>query len=141
MAQADVWALSDLCTPWCVHVVATLRIADHIASGKTGIEELAAAAAADADALSRVLRHLIGKGLFDEPSPGRFALNDAARTLMDPPLKLGLDLDGIGGRMALAWSSLLSAVRSGAPAYHEVFGRPFWEDWRRIPTSPPASTR
>ena len=27
-----------------------------------------------------------------------------------------------------AWSSLLAAVRSGAPAYQEVFGRPFWED-------------
>ena len=34
---ADLWALSDLCTPWCVHVVATLRIADHIAAGVTGI--------------------------------------------------------------------------------------------------------
>src|SRR3989442_1069330 len=31
--QADLWALSDLCTPWCVHVAATLRIADHIAAG------------------------------------------------------------------------------------------------------------
>src|SRR5271157_5725802 len=30
--QVDIWALSDLCTPWCVHVVATLRIADHIAA-------------------------------------------------------------------------------------------------------------
>jgi len=26
-------ALSDLCTPWCVHVATTLRIAEHIASG------------------------------------------------------------------------------------------------------------
>ena len=40
----------------------------------------------------------------------------------------GSDLDGIGGRMAGAWSSLLSAVRTGRPAYHEVFGQPFWED-------------
>jgi hypothetical protein len=22
--EMDLWALSDLCTPWCVHVVATL---------------------------------------------------------------------------------------------------------------------
>src|ERR1700730_8978956 len=27
-ASADLSALSDLCTPWCIRVVATLRIAD-----------------------------------------------------------------------------------------------------------------
>jgi hypothetical protein len=40
-AEMDVWALSDLCTPWCVHVVATLRIADHIAAGNNEIDKLA----------------------------------------------------------------------------------------------------
>ena len=30
--------------------------------------------------------------------------------------------------MASAWGSLLTAVRTGAPAYHEIFGLPFWED-------------
>jgi SAM-dependent methyltransferase len=30
--------------------------------------------------------------------------------------------------MAHAWGTLLTYVRTGAPAYHEVFGRPFWED-------------
>ena len=30
--------------------------------------------------------------------------------------------------MARAWSTLLSAVETGAPAYDEVFGRPFWDD-------------
>ena len=43
-------------------------------------------------------------------------------------MRPGLDLGGIGGRMAYAWGSLLNAVRTGRPAYHEVFGRPFWED-------------
>ena len=31
-AGADLEALSDLCTPWCIRVAATLRIADHIAN-------------------------------------------------------------------------------------------------------------
>jgi hypothetical protein len=126
--MADLHALSDLATPWCVHVVATLRVADHIAAGTTQIDDLAAAAGCDAEALSRVLRHLVGKGVFAQPAPGRFALNDTARPLLDPGLRLGLDLDGIGGRMAHAWASLLTAVRTGRPAYHEVFGRPFWDD-------------
>jgi len=124
----DLWSLSDLSTPWCVHVVATLRVADHIAAGHTEISKLAAAAGADRDSLHRVLRHLVSKGLFEEPSPGRFALNDAARGLLDDSMRLGLDLDGIGGRMAHAWGTLLSAVRTGRPAYHEAFGRGFWED-------------
>jgi len=131
--QADLWTLSDLCTPWSVHVVATLRIADHIAAGNTQIDKLAAASGSDADSLLRLLRHLVGKGLFEEPAPGRFALNGLARGLLGPSGRLGLDLDGIGGRMAHAWGSLLAAVRSGAPAYHRVFGRPFWEDLQAHP--------
>jgi SAM-dependent methyltransferase len=131
--RVDIWALSDLSTPWCLHVVVTLRIAEHIAAGAGRIDDLAAAAGAHPDSLHRVLRHLVGKGVFEEPAPGLFALNEAARGLLDPPIRLGLDLDGFGGRMAHAWSSLLRAVRTGAPAYHEVFGRPFWEDLRAHP--------
>ena len=45
--QVDIWTLSDLCTPWCVHVVATLRIADHLTEFRElanagGLEVLAA---------------------------------------------------------------------------------------------------
>ncbi len=126
--SANLSALSDLCTPWCVHVVATLRIADHITAGNTDIKTLATKAECDADSLQRVLRHLVGKGVFQEPAPGQFALNEAAQGLLDPSQRLGLDLDGIGGRMASAWGTLLTAVRTGTPAYHELFGLPFWED-------------
>src|SRR5436189_274757 len=126
--SADLEALSDLCTPWCLHVVTTLRIAEHIAAGVDKIGGLAAAARCDSYALHHVLGHLVSKGVFEEPEPGRFSLNDAARKLLDPGQRLGLDLDGIGGRMAHAWGSLLTYVRTGAPAYHEIFGLPFWDD-------------
>jgi precorrin-6B methylase 2 len=125
---ADLGALSDLCTPWCVHVVATLWIADHLAAGTTETDDLATAAGCDADSLARVLRHLVGKGVFREPAPGRFALNQAAQGLRHEAQGQWLDLEGIGGRMAHAWGTLLTAVRTGRPAYHEVFGRSFWED-------------
>jgi hypothetical protein len=45
--------------------------------------------------LARILRHLIRKGLFAEPAPGQFALNAAARGLLDSSVRLGFDLDGI----------------------------------------------
>jgi len=43
-------------------------------------------------------------------------------------MRLGLDLDGIGGRLAYAWGTLPTYVRTGAPGYHELFGMGFWDD-------------
>lgn len=126
--RANLETLSDLCTPWCIRVVATLRIADHIAAGTTQINSLAAAAGCHSDSLRAVLGHLVSKGVFLEPEPGRFVLNEAAQGLRDPSQRLGLDLEGIGGRFAYGWGTLLTYVRTGAPAYHELFRLPFWED-------------
>jgi hypothetical protein len=122
----DLGSLTDLKTPWCVHVVATLRIADHVAAGLTRIDDLAEAAGCHARALNNVMGHLVLKGVFLEPAPGEFALNDAARELLDG--SQFLDLDGIGGRMARAWATLPTYVRTGQPGYAEEFGLPFWED-------------
>jgi len=131
--EPNIRDLSDLSAPWCVHVVVTLQIAEHLAAGRTGIEDLATAAGAHGESLHRVLRHLVSKGVFEETSPGQFALNEPARALLDSGVRLGMDLDSFGGRMASAWGSLLSAVRTGAPAYHEIFGRPFWDDLKAHP--------
>jgi uncharacterized glyoxalase superfamily protein PhnB/SAM-dependent methyltransferase len=125
-ADADLNRLTDLRTPWCVHVAATLRIPEHIAAGRTSAAELAAAAGCDAYALDRVLGHLVTVGVFTKPAPDRYALNDAARRLLEPARFL--DLSGIGGRMARAWSTLPGYVKTGRPHYHEAFGLPFWED-------------
>src|SRR6266705_2311546 len=121
----DLEALTDLCTPWCILVVATLRIADHVAAGTSDIDQLAGATGCDTRALHNVLGHLVAKGVFEETAPGRFALNDAALQLREA--SDFLDLEGIGGRMAHAWSTLPTYVRTGAPGYAEVFGLPFWE--------------
>jgi SAM-dependent methyltransferase len=127
-SSADLASLSDLLTPWCVHVAATLRIAHALEAGAMDVHDLATQTHCDAGALHGVLSHLVSKGLFQEPEQGRFALNDAARQLLDPAALLGLDLDSIGGRMAHTWGTLLTYVRTGAPAYEERFGLPFWED-------------
>ena len=123
--MVDLEQMLDLATPWCLRVAATLRIPEHIAAGHAGIADLAAAAGCDADALHAVLGHLVSQGVFTEESPGRFACNQAAEQLASVPF---LDLAGIGGRMAHTWGTLLDYVRTGQPAYQQVFGRPFWED-------------
>ena len=124
----SIWQLADLSTPWCIHVAATLRVAHHIRDGHEDIAALAAAAHADRDALHRVLRHLARNGVFVEAPPGHFTLNATGEELLDEGALTGLDLDSFGGRMAGAWNTLLSAVRTGKTAYHEAFGRNFWDD-------------
>ncbi|CAA9246313.1 MAG: O-methyltransferase [uncultured Acidimicrobiales bacterium] len=127
-SPADLSTLTDLATPWCVHAAVTLRVAEHIAAGTTDIADLATATGCDREALHNVLGHLAGKGVFAEPAPGHFALNETAKQLLDPAVRIGLDLEGIGGRLAGAWSTLPNYVRTGEPGYAEAFGLPFWED-------------
>ena len=121
----DLERMLDLATPWCLHVAATLGIAGHISAGRHDIAELAAATSCDRGALHAVLGHLVAQGVFTEEPAGYFTLNQAAEQLAAIPF---LDLDGIGGRMAHTWGTLLDYVRSGRPAYERMFGRPFWED-------------
>ena len=90
--------LTDLMTPWCVHAVATLQIPEHLERGNGEIAALARAAGCDERALHNVLGHLVTKGVFEEPAPGRFALNDAARELFTTPF--------------LAWTGSAAASRT-----------------------------
>jgi len=120
-----------------VHVVVTLRVANHLDAlgGTAPVPQLAAACGADADALHRLLRHLAGRGVFLElPDEGVFRLNEASRELLTDGAIAGMDLNGIGGRMARSWTTLLSAVRTGRPAYAECSGGlDFWQDLEANP--------
>jgi 2,7-dihydroxy-5-methyl-1-naphthoate 7-O-methyltransferase len=115
-ARARLRTLTDLATPWAIHVAATLRLADHIAAGATTADELARRANADADILTRLLHLLVAQGVFDSPRPGEVALNDTSRLLQDDAgWRQWLDLDGAPGIWAAAWPQLLTAVRTGEP--------------------------
>ncbi len=113
-----------------MHVAATLRLTEHIEAGATSIDELAAKAGCDPHMLHAMLTHLVGRGVFTSPAPRQFAVNDVARALDNP----FLNLDGIGGRVAGAWPTLLTLVRTGSSGYSEVFGVPFWEDLAAHPS-------
>ena len=133
-SQPSAWQvlapITDLVTPMAVRVAATLRLADLVADGAGRVEELARRSGTDADALGRLLRHLVCHGVFTEPSPGRFATNATADLLRsDHPagMRRMFDLDGFGGRMDLAFTGLMHTVRTGRPAWETVFGAPFWD--------------
>lgn len=130
-AWAALGPLMDLATPMALRVAATLRLADFVPDDGPGdgaaIDDLAERAGADPDALTRMLRHLVQHGVFTEPRPGRFAANQTAALLRTgQPGAVWLDLDGFGGRMDLAFTGLAHTVRTGEPAWEQVFGRPFW---------------
>ncbi len=123
--------LMDLVTPMALRVAVTLRLADLMpddgTGDATGIGDLAKRAGADPDALARMLRHLVQHGVFTEPRAGEFAVNQTAALLRSgQPAALWLDLDGFGGRMDLAFTALAHTVRTGEPAWEQVFGLPFW---------------
>jgi hypothetical protein len=123
--------LMDLVTPMALRVAATLRLADFMPDDGTGegagLGDLAERAGASPEALARMLRHLVQHGVFTEPCQGRFAVNHAAALLRaGQPGAAWLDLDGFGGRMDLAFTGLAHTVRTGEPAWEQVFGQPFW---------------
>jgi hypothetical protein len=64
-----------------IAVAADLRIADALADKPLGLDELASRVECDPDALSRLLRALIGRGIFKQLGDGRYDLTSLARTL------------------------------------------------------------
>jgi SAM-dependent methyltransferase len=119
-ARERLRALTDLATPWAIHVAATLRLADHVAAGASTTDELARAAGADRGTLERLLRLLVAQRIFDEPRPGELELNDLSRLLLDEAgWRPWLDLDGAPGIWTESWPRLLRAARTGLPGADE----------------------
>lgn len=131
--QTPAWQqlapVTDLVTPMAVRAAATLRVADVMVDGPVPVERLAREAGSDPDALGRLLTHLVCHGVFTEPGPGVFGLNDLATLLRsDHPggMQVSLDLEGFGGQMDLVFTGILHTLRTGQPAWETVFGAPFW---------------
>jgi O-methyltransferase domain len=128
---ADLWERAALVTPMAIRVAATLRVADHIAAGVRTSTELARLERVDADALDRVLRHLVSVGVLTRDGEGRYSLPASGEALRDDHpsgTREALDLEGAVGRAELAFTDLLHSVRTGEAAFPVRFGRSFWDD-------------
>jgi DNA-binding Lrp family transcriptional regulator len=109
-------------TSQAITVAAQLGIADALASGPLSIEDLADRVGADADALRRLLRALIGRGVFRRRD-GRYELNSLAATLCsDAPVSTTAAARFYGSREQRdRWTLLVDSVRTGlsvVPALH-----------------------
>jgi hypothetical protein len=125
--------LANLASPYAIRVAATLRLADLIEAEPRRLDELAAAAGADPDALGRLMRFLTCRGVFAESEPAVFSMTRPARVLTSNypmGVRAWLDLEGpAAGRMDVSFTGLFDSVRTGETAYSKIFGRPVWEDF------------
>ncbi|PIB80140.1 hydroxyneurosporene methyltransferase [Mycobacterium celatum] len=98
-----------------ITVAAQLGVADSLADGPLPIDELAARVRADADALERLLRALISRGIFRRRGDGRYELNSLAATLRsDAPVSMAWAARFYGSaEQRDRWTLLADSVRTG----------------------------
>lgn len=117
-------------------VAARLGVADELAAGALGIDDLAKRTGADADALYRVLRALAGLGVFEETAPRTFAQTELSAPLQEnarPSLRHLALL--FGGEMYQVWASLQESVNTGTPSFARVFGHEHFAYLAKNPAS------
>jgi hypothetical protein len=112
-------------TSQAITVAAQLGVADALANGPLPTDELAAQVGADADALRRLLRALIGRGIFRQRRDGRYELNALAETLRsDAPVSVACAARFYGSReQRERWTLLVDAVRSGTAVVPALRGK------------------
>ena len=118
-----------------ITTAAQLGIADALADGPLPLDELAAQVGADADALGRLLRALIGRGIFRRRRDGRYALNSLAATLRaDAPISLkGAALFQGSQEQRERWTLLTDSIRTGRSIVPALRGKEGFDYLAEIP--------
>jgi hypothetical protein len=113
----------------CIAVVAELGIADLLATERIDAETLAAKCEVDADALGRVLRYLVSRGVFRRDRRGRLHNNRLSELLRSGTPDSQRDWARMWGAPwhVDIWNHLDHSVRTGESAAVQAFGRPFFE--------------
>jgi hypothetical protein len=113
--------------PRLCHVMATLKLADHLSAGPKSAEELATATGTHAPALVRVLRSLASVGFVTESGNHRFGL-----TPLGAVLKTGTPSHAaaliLGGEIfTRSLDRFASSIQTGKPAFDAAFGMPVFD--------------
>ncbi|MEU4805828.1 methyltransferase [Actinosynnema sp. NPDC023587] len=112
-----------------VGVTARLGLADAIGNDGRSADDLAEQFDIDPERLNRLLRALACLGLCTEPKQGTFLLTEAGALLREdnPQSLLSLARLLTDKSMQDAWLHLETGIRTGRPAFTEVFGVPVFE--------------
>lgn len=132
MAPASAVMLETITSAWVAQAItaaADIGIADALADGPLSVDELASAVDADADTLRRLLRALIGRGIFRQLRDGRYDLTPLADTLRtDANVSLAALARFQGSPQHREhWSHLTGAIRTGRAVVPELRGKPVFE--------------
>jgi C-methyltransferase len=118
-----------------IAVAAELGVADALAGGPLTIDELAHRVGADPDALHRLLRALIGRGIFRRRHDGRYELNSLADTLRsDASVSMAWAARFYGSReQRERWTRLVDAIRSGRSVVPALHGKESFDYFAEYP--------
>ncbi|WP_156745341.1 methyltransferase [Mycobacterium sp. 1165178.9] len=118
-----------------ITAVADLGVADALADRPLQLDELASRVGADSDALHRVLRALICKGIFAQGDDGRYQLTPRADVLRsDAPISMAALARLVGAPQEREhWSLLTQTIRTGTSPVQELRGKRFFDYLRDEP--------
>ena len=111
-----------------IQVAAELGIADELADGPRGVDELAAATGTYEPSLYRLLRALAALGVLHEDDGRRFGLTELGEHLRsdDPHSVAGWAAFAGSPSVWAAWGALDHSVRTGENAFTHVHGEDVW---------------
>ncbi len=112
-----------------IHAAAELGIADALAGGPLTVDQLAERVRADPDALERLLRALVTRGVFRRRRDGSYESTPLADTLRsDAPASMTGGARFYGSPQHREhWSLLVDSVRTGQPSVPRLRGKEFFE--------------
>lgn len=128
MAHARL--LSILTGSWIAQAcfaIAELGVPDLLADGPLTADELAARSGADRTALRRILNALASAGLLRQSAPGSFALIATTEPLRsDSHSSVRSNALMYGNEVYRSFAEIMHTVRTGRPAFDQVYGMPFY---------------
>jgi hypothetical protein len=134
-AQELVHMLASAWLAQALAVVAKLRVADLLVAGPKTPAEIGAATGTQAPALHRVLRALAGAGVFTEDESGRFGLTSLADPLRSDAASSIRSYAVMTGERWVwqSFGALEHSLRTGTPAFDQVFGAPLFDYYAAHP--------
>jgi C-methyltransferase len=132
LAPAPVAMLDLILADWMsqgIEAAAELGIADALAAGPLTASDLARDVGADPDAVNRLMRALVGRGVFRRRRDGTYALNKLADTLRtDAPVSMRAAAMFYGSPQHREyWSNLADSVRTGKAIVPVLLGKGFFD--------------
>jgi hypothetical protein len=118
-----------------IYVAAKLKLADRVQAGPRTADELAREAGVHPQALHRLLRALASVGCFAEDGQNRFGLTPLAECLIDRPGSQHALALMNGEEHYTAYGGLIDSIRTGQPAFDQIFGKPVFDYLAEHPES------